>query len=116
MKLIIAGGRDFSNAALMHNAMIDFMEANGTPSVVVCGMARGADALGRMWAYENWIPVKEFPADWDLHGKKAGPIRNQAMAEYADCAIVFWDGKSRGSADMIRRMREMKKDVVVVKY
>lgn len=34
--------------------------------------------------------------DWSL-GKGAGHKRNTQMAEYADGAIIFWDGKSKGS-------------------
>jgi hypothetical protein len=38
---------------------------------------------------------------WDLFGKKAGYMRNEEMAKVADAAIIFWDGKSKGSKHMI---------------
>lgn len=41
-----------------------------------------------------------MPADWTTYGKKAGYIRNEAMAEKADAVIVFWDGKSPGAGHM----------------
>jgi hypothetical protein len=81
---------------------------------VVCGMAKGADMYGAKWAYSNNIPIKKFPADWNTHGKAAGPIRNQQMAEYADALIVFiWDG-SRGSIDMLNRMEKINKPTFVI--
>ena len=68
---------------------------------VVCGEARGADTLGRRYAEENGYQVLSFPANWDKYGKRAGYIRNAEMAENADALVVFWDGKSRGTKNMI---------------
>jgi hypothetical protein len=68
---------------------------------VVSGAARGADIAGERWAEERDIPVKQFKADWDKHGKAAGPIRNAQMADYADCLVAVWDGQSKGTRSMI---------------
>ena len=46
---------------------------------------------------------KRFPADWDKHGRAAGPIRNAQMARYADAVALFPGG--RGTASM-RRVAE----------
>jgi len=71
---------------------------------VVTGKATGADTHGEAWARaDGLVPVVEFPADWDTHGKAAGPIRNQQMADYADALLLAWDGKSAGSADMMHK-------------
>ena len=113
MKVIIAGSRHmpFSMFHLIDEAV---KKSNFNVTEVVCGLARGADMFGGKWAVNNSIPVKTFPADWDTHGKAAGPIRNQQMAEYADALIVFiWDG-SRGSKDMLMRMERMKKPTFAV--
>lgn len=72
-------------------------------------MAVGVDTLGYRWAQCNNIPIKEMPANWNRDGKKAGPIRNRDMAEYADAAIVIWDGSSPGSRNMIENMLRRKK-------
>jgi len=71
------------------------------------------DGLAEEWARENGIPIKRFPADWDKHGKAAGPIRNRAMAEYADALLAVWDGESKGTANMILEMHRMGKPVFV---
>ena len=113
MKVIIAGSRHmpFSMFHLIDEAV---KKSNFQVTEVVCGLARGADMFGGKWAVNNSIPVKTFPANWDEHGKAAGPIRNQQMAEYADALIVFsWDG-SRGSKDMLMRMERMKKPTFAV--
>jgi UDP-N-acetylmuramoylalanine-D-glutamate ligase len=41
-----------------------------------------------------------YPAKWDLHGKSAGPIRNQQMLDTGvDLVIAFPGGK--GTAHMV---------------
>ncbi len=74
-------------------------------------MAKGADELGRAWALSLGIPLKKFYADWDKYGKRAGPIRNKQMAEYADAAIILWDGKSKGSMNLKKIMDSLGKPV-----
>jgi hypothetical protein len=98
MKTIIAGSRTITDMADVNDAVAASMFLI---TEVVCGMARGADLLGKEWAQFLNIPVKEFPADWNKHGKRAGYLRNEQMAEYADVAIVIWDGNSPGSKHMI---------------
>ncbi|WP_197026348.1 hypothetical protein [Polaribacter sp. Hel_I_88] len=47
-----------------------------------------------------------FPAEWNKFGKAAGPVRNKEMAIYADALIAFWDGKSRGTKNMIQLAKQ----------
>jgi len=110
MKVIIAGGRDFTNYDLVEKAI---SKSNFEITEVVSGCARGADTLGEAWALGNNVPVKGFPANWNLHGRAAGPIRNKAMAEYADALIAIWDGQSKGTANMITQAREFGLDVFI---
>lgn len=93
MKLIIAGGRDYCLTET------DTQGLDRIPiSEVVSGGAPGADASGESYAHFNGLPVRKFPADWQTHGKAAGPIRNRQMAEYADGVALFPGG--RGTASM----------------
>lgn len=103
MRLIIAGSRtftDYDDAAKVIE--ITCALNKWKPVVVLCGGAAGVDALGKRWALENGCACVEYPADWS-QGRKAGPLRNAAMIENADALIAIWDGRSRGTADMIRR-------------
>lgn len=83
---------------------------------IVCGEAYGADTVGKKWAISQSVPVVSFPADWKEHGKAAGHIRNDAMAEYGTHLIAFWDGKSKGTKNMIERARKRGLRVAIVKY
>lgn len=68
---------------------------------VISGGAQGADSLGAAWAVANKIPCTFFIPNWELYGKAAGPIRNQQMAAEGEALILVWDGKSRGSNNML---------------
>lgn len=109
-KTIVAGSRGILNYMDVVNAIHD---APWEISEVVCGGAVGPDSLGERWARVNNIPVKMMKADWNKYGKAAGPIRNTEMAEYADRAIVVWDGESPGSKHMIKEMNRLGKKVHV---
>lgn len=112
-KWIVAGSRTFQNYPLLCKELDKIREQI---SEIVCGEARGADTLGCTYAYDNDIKVRGFPADWERYGKSAGFVRNDEMAAYADKAIIFWDGKSVGSKDMIDKMEKLGKEVRVVYY
>lgn len=122
MKVIVAGGRDFSDQPRL-NRILDEMfivQGNLMPDAnyleIVTGLAHGADALGEAWAVTNWVPVREFPADWDRYKSAAGPIRNAEMAEYADMLIAFWDGQSPGTKNMIQTALREGLEVHVYRY
>ena len=112
-KWIVAGSRTFQNYPLLCKELDKIREQIGE---IVCGEARGADTLGRTYAYDNDIKIRSFPADWKQYGQSAGFVRNDDMAAYADKAIIFWDGKSVGSKDMIDKMEKLGKEVRVIYY
>jgi len=114
MKVIIAGSRSFTDIERVFSELDSYHFWYFDITECVCGMANGVDIIGKEWCLTKNIPVKEFPADWDKHGKAAGPIRNKQMAEYSDCAIVIWDGKSKGSKNMIEQMKKAQKPVYEV--
>ncbi|OZG49884.1 SLOG family protein [Bombiscardovia coagulans] len=73
--------------------------------IVQGGCPTGVDAMARSIAREYKLPVETYTADWDKHGRAAGPIRNQIMADAgANLCLAFPDtDKSPGTWDMIRR-------------
>ena len=100
MKVIVAGSRDITDRQLVWGAI----ERSGFEiTELVSGCCRGVDECGNEWALRNGVAMNLFGADWDKHGAAAGPIRNQAMANYADALVLVWDGKSRGSQDMLMK-------------
>lgn len=108
--VIIAGSRSITSISILKDAIFcsDFLITE-----VVSGGARGPDSLGEAWARENGIPVSRKLPDWERFGRAAGMYRNSEMAEYADAAIILWDGSSRGTLDMIDKMRRARKPLEV---
>lgn len=102
MRTIIAGSRSFNDAALLHK-VCDALEP--PPSVVLHGLAKGADTLAAFWAAARGIPIEGFPAQWATHGKSAGRLRNEKMAATAERLVAFWDGSSPGTKHMIDTAR-----------
>lgn len=107
MFVCIAGSRDFSD----YEVLAAFCDRHinpipGADVTIISGTAKGADTLGERYARERGYDLVRMPADWEKHGKSAGYIRNEEMARVADMAIIFWDGKSKGTGHMIDLCRE----------
>lgn len=118
-RIIVAGGRRFANYPLLKHKM-DVITKNlresGAYIQIVSGKAPGVDTLGEKWARQRGVTVKEFPADWESHGKRAGYIRNKQMAEYGTHLVAFWDGSSPGTKLMIELAKEHGLTVRVIRY
>jgi hypothetical protein len=130
VRVIIAGGREFTDYNMLKKECIEVFkqlknEGHNTQRSnieIISGTARGADRLGEQFAEEFALLLKQFPADWNTYGKRAGYIRNEQMAKYASedeeigVLIAFWDGKSKGTKHMIDLAKRYKLRVFVVKY
>lgn len=115
MKVIIAGGRDFSNYEFLKMKCDAILY--GKPSVeIVSGTANGADKLGERYSIEKGYKLTKFPAQWEKFGKSAGYKRNQQMADYADTLIAFWNGRSRGTKHMIDIAKSQGLNISVFQY
>lgn len=105
-RVIVCGGRDYADRDRVREILDEHVgqaESVVWP-VLVHGGASGADHLADDWAMGRDVLIEEHKADWDVHGRAAGPIRNQEMADAgASLCIAFPGGK--GTADMKRRAR-----------
>ena len=118
LKVIIAGGRDFTDTQYAADSLVKLVEDNKLPDTftVISGNARGADKVGEYLAKLWDLPLEIYPADWNQHGKSAGYIRNKQMADVADALVAFWNEKSKGTAHMINIMKQQHKPVFVFYY
>jgi len=112
-KVIVAGSRTFENYKLLEQTLNKLYPE---PIEVVCGGAKGADNMGRLWAIKRNYPYKIFIPNWQAEGKVAGYNRNVEMALYSEELIAFWDGMSKGTEHMIKIMKNLEKPVKVIEY
>lgn len=120
--IVVAGSRNFNDYELFSECMEERLlkdDLVDLPLIVfVSGKAKtGADDMIIRWCQENGFPWAEFPADWDnldvpgavirtrRDGKRynagAGHLRNREMAKVGTHLILFWDGESKGTKNML---------------
>jgi hypothetical protein len=117
MRVLVYGGRDFTNQRLAFNAL-DLIHKEYGFTLVIDGMAKGADTLGFKWAQDKGLPSERYPAQWDKYGRAAGPIRNKQMLDEGkpDIAVAFPGGA--GTSNMTKQLLDadvLVKTVVVTK-
>ena len=117
-RVIIAGCRNFYNYVTLKERCEYYLQNKMKTHnvIIVSGHAPGADSLGEKFAADHNLQCELHPADWKHHGKAAGPIRNEEMAEIADALIAFWDGQSRGTKSMIGLAKRKGLKVEVVRF
>ena len=100
MKVLITGGRDFDDVGLLTETL-DRLHAETPFACLIHGAAKGADRLAGQWAQNNGVEEIACPANWKLHGRWAGPVRNKLMLEehQPDLLVAFPGGK--GTANMV---------------
>ena len=102
MRVLVCGGREFNDYGKVSDTLCAIHQETGI-SCVIHGGARGADHLASEWAKIYCVGERVEFADWDQHGKAAGPIRNQRMLDvYLPNLVVAFPG-GRGTDDMVRR-------------
>lgn len=123
-RLLITGSRNFGNQgnfdiALMRTALKDarrrLADAGFDRIILVHGAARGADQLAASVGKSMGFVPEAHPAQWDVHGKAAGPIRNKEMVDLgADLMLAFPRGQSRGTRGCMQLAAEAGIEIVNV--
>lgn len=105
MKILVCGGRDYSDQEKV-NEVLNIMHNANPVTTIVHGDATGADTLANNWAKGAGVNVVAYPADWKTYGKSAGPIRNEKMLneQNPDLVLAFPGGK--GTEHMMKIAKE----------
>lgn len=102
MIISITGSRTITDYKLVCQAV---NESGFYVTKIISGGAGGIDTLAEIYAKANGIPFEEYPANWKLYGKRAGPIRNREMEKEIEAAVVIWNGASKGTKHYIDLVR-----------
>jgi len=109
-RVLVCGGRDFADEEQMDRTLTSLLEPS---DVIIHGGARGADTLAHLWAKKHQTPVEVYPADWKLHGKSAGHIRNAHMLATGIDLVIAFDG-GPGTTNMVTIARRSNVEVYEV--
>lgn len=105
MKVLVCGGRDYAGYSHVWG-VLETIHARTPIDTLIEGGATGADHWARKWAKcHHGVEIETHPADWQAHGRAAGPLRNQRMLDVGNPNLVIAFPGGRGTADMVRRAK-----------
>ena len=110
MKIAIVGSRDYPDM----DAVREYVRRLPADTILISGGARGVDTIAETEGRRCGLQVVSIPAQWTQYGKQAGMIRNGLIVDEADKVVAFWDGKSPGTKNMIKRARRLGKPIEVM--
>ena len=103
-RVLITGSRHWTDKNTIEYALQSVCKHFGDETVLVHGNCpTGADNIAStLW--QSWgLQHEPHDADWNTHGKKAGPIRNVEMVNSSiDLCLAFPLGNSRGTQHCMR--------------
>ncbi len=107
MKILFCGDRNWADEGFVRMVM-SALKVNLGDYTVIEGEASGADKISAAIARVDLnLPVEPYPAEWNLWGKAAGPIRNTKMLREGkpDGVVAFhYDlSKSKGTKNMVEQ-------------
>ena len=106
MRILILGSHNFSDFDLVRDTFSMLIDPISAPEdvTIVHGNARGADRVSGFIAKEKGYQVEAHEPNWNIHGKKAGPIRTQQMIDQGfDQCIVFAHGIDMPSLTNVKK-------------
>jgi len=107
MKLLIAGSRSIS----------DFNLSEHIPSetdLIISGGADGIDTLAEKYADGHKISKLILHPRYKQYGKCAPLKRNEVMVDIADCILIIWDKKSKGTKYTLDYAKSKNKAIILI--
>lgn len=130
IRILVAGSRNYNDYPAFTNMMNQLIK-EFPDTIFITGKApNGPDNMIIEYSKEFGYQWEEYPADWNnigvlgakikenKFGKQynalAGFMRNETMASVSDFYIIFWDGESPGTLDMINRSEKSIRHGIVI--
>lgn len=133
MRILVCGDRNWTNRQIIRDALLTHLlpgdvvlqGGNGylengkaaTNSIALSMCVRGADALAYQETRRFGVRAETIWADWDIHGRAAGPRRNSEMLKRRPRLVLAFHNdlkQSKGTRDMTKKA--LSAGVRVVQY
>ena len=108
MKLLIVGSRSIKAFDLSPYVPTDV-------DTVISGGADGIDSLAEKYADLHRLSKYIVQPRYDLYGRAAPIRRNEQMVDMADKILVIWDGRSRGTRNVVKYAQKTGKPLTLVR-
>lgn len=102
--VLVCGGRRYADKEKLARVLSD-IHAERRITLLALGGAPGADTMARHWAEMRSIPYREWRAEWQSEGLRAGPIRNAKMLHESHADLVVAFPGNVGTAHMVKIAR-----------
>lgn len=83
---------------------------------IISGGAKGIDMCAKTYAEKNQIKFTEYLPEYSRYGRSAPLKRNLHIIAHADLILAFWDGRSRGTAYVIKQCKRQNKPIQVYMF
>lgn len=106
MRVLFTGSRKWEDDGVVVQMLDGLIKRAGSASnlTIVHGGSGSLDWMVDVLARHKGARVEVHDANWQKHGKAAGPIRNQEMVDLgADLAVAYPLPDGRGTQDCIKR-------------
>lgn len=113
--ILVAGGRDFCDYEYMEKELDKLLRKyveDGCKIKIIEGEAEGAEKLAKIYGTTHNFEILPFSSRWDVYKFKALSVRNSEMLhaltdnEDDKLAALFWDGKSDGTFNILKMLRQ----------
>jgi hypothetical protein len=119
VRLLVCGGRDFDDVPRLwrvldeinarrireHGDGIRCLIEGGQQKKRRDGSIAGTDYWAHQWALARGVDTERYHADWDAHGRAAGPKRNRRMHQEGKPTHGLAMPGGSGTADMIEVLK-----------
>ncbi len=106
VRVIVSGDRRWNCRSLAIRIVYGLMVKHGTALLIVHGAAPGVDSAFAEACNDLGVDFEPHPADWQAHGRAAGPIRNGEMIAAGAAMVIACHRNlagSRGTRDCVKR-------------
>lgn len=107
MKIAIVGSKDADETDVAHILPSDTTE-------IISGGVGTIAACAQETAKQLQLPLKIFMPDYATYGDSAPLRRNDAIIEYADFLLIFWNGYSHATRYLIEQCKNLDKPHLIL--